>query len=124
VSGTELYLFQLPSIHMAELCAGAPKIIGCEVIRLQAPRAAPNHVPDDVLGNAGSSGSSVTTHCPEYLPRRHQCGCQPSVHGTLHPRRHGNCPDVIVLADKVHDGPMSLSDLNVFIPESRQLGSA
>jgi hypothetical protein len=95
----ELYLLQFTSIDMAELRAGAPKIMRREAIKLQALRTAPNHVPDDALGNAGSPGSSPPTHCPKYSPGRHRRGCQPAVHGTFHPPRHGNCPDMIALAD-------------------------
>ncbi len=31
---------------------------------------------------------------------------------------------MIALADKVYDSPMSLSDLDVFLSQARQLGSA
>jgi hypothetical protein len=66
----ELYLLQFAAIHMAELCAGAPKIMRCEVVELQAPGTAPDYIPDGVLGNAGSPRSSVTADCPEHSTRR------------------------------------------------------
>jgi hypothetical protein len=42
----ELYLLQLTTIYMAELCAGSPKIMWCEVLECQMPSIAPNHIPD------------------------------------------------------------------------------
>jgi hypothetical protein len=93
----ELYLLKLAAIHMAGLRITS-KIMRCEVIKLHAPRAAPNHVPGDVLGNADSPRSPVTTHCPEHSPRRPGCGCLPPVYGTFHPQRHGNCRTGLNLA--------------------------
>lgn len=63
-------MLQFAAIHMAELCAGAPKIMRCEVVEVQAPGTAPDDIPDDVLGNAASPGGSVTTDCPEHSTRR------------------------------------------------------
>jgi hypothetical protein len=67
----ELYLLQFAAIHMAELCAGAPKIMRCEVVELQTLGTASNHVPNDVFGDAVSPGGSMTTHCPEHSTSRH-----------------------------------------------------
>jgi hypothetical protein len=61
----ELYLLQFTSIYVAKLCAGSPKIMRCEVIELQALGTAPNHVPNDVLRDAGSPWCPVTTDGPE-----------------------------------------------------------
>ena len=65
VSQKELYLLQFAAIHMAELCAGAPKIMRYEVVELQSPGTASDHIPDDVLGDTGSPGGSVTADWPE-----------------------------------------------------------
>ena len=46
----ELYLLQFAAIHMAELCAGAPKIMRCEVVELQTPGTPPDYIQDDVFG--------------------------------------------------------------------------
>jgi len=34
VAQEKLYLFQFAAIHVAELCAGTPKIMRCEVVEL------------------------------------------------------------------------------------------
>jgi hypothetical protein len=96
----------------------------CEVSELQTPRAAPDYILDGVFGYAGSPGGSVPTDRPENSSRRDRCRCQPPVHGTLHPDRHGYGPDVVALADKVNNNPMALSNLYVFLRQGRQLGSA
>ncbi|MBB5061535.1 hypothetical protein HDF16_006271 [Granulicella aggregans] len=120
----KLYLLQFAAVHMAELCAGSPKVVRCEVVELQTQCTAPDYVPDDVFGYALTPDGSVTTDCPEHSSRRDGCSCQPSVHGILHPDRHGDGPNVVTLADKVNDRPMALSDLYVFSAQGRQLGSA
>jgi hypothetical protein len=61
----ELDLLQFTSIDMAKFRAGPPKIMRCEVIELQALGTAPDHVPNDVLRDAGSPWCPVTTDSPK-----------------------------------------------------------
>jgi hypothetical protein len=96
----------------------------CEVVELQTAGTAPDHTPNEVLGETGSPRCFVTTHCPDHSSRRNRCSCQPPVHGALQPDRHGHSPDVIALADEIYDRPMTLSDLNIFHSQGGQLGSA
>ena len=119
----KLYLLQFAAVHMAELCAGSPKIMRCEVVELQTQCTVPDYVPDDVFGYSVTPDASVTTDRPEHSPRRDGCSRHPSVYGILHPDRHGDGPDVVALADKVNDHPMALSDLYVFSAQGRQLGA-
>ncbi len=95
----KLDLLQFAAVHMAELCAGLPKIVRREVVELQTPCTAPDCVPDDVLRNAGTPDGSVTTDRPEYSPLRDGCSCQPSVYGILNPAGHANGADVVALAN-------------------------
>jgi hypothetical protein len=99
VTEKKLYLLQFAAVHMAELCAGSPKVVRCEVVELQTQCTAPDYVPDNVFGYAVTPDGSVTTDCPEYSSRRDGCSCQPSVYGILHPAGHGNGADVVALAD-------------------------
>jgi hypothetical protein len=85
----ETGLLQLTSIYMAKLCASSPKVMRCEVIQSQTLSTLSNHIPNDVLGDAGAPGSSVTTDSSKDSSRTHRCSCQPPVYGTLHPDRHG-----------------------------------
>ena len=48
----KLYLLQLAAFHVAELCAGSPKIMRCKVVELQTQCTAPDHVPNDIFGYA------------------------------------------------------------------------
>jgi hypothetical protein len=50
----ELNLLQFTSIYMAELCTCPPKVMRREVLKLQPLGAVPNHIPNDVFGNACS----------------------------------------------------------------------
>jgi hypothetical protein len=59
----------------------------------------------------------MATDCPKDSSASHRCSCQPSVYGTLNPERHRNCANVIALADEVHNGPMSLPNLDVFFSQ-------
>ena len=66
VTEKKLYLLQFADVHMAELCAGSPKIVRREVVELQTQCTAPDYVPDDVFGYAVTPDGSVTTDRPEY----------------------------------------------------------
>jgi len=98
---------------MAELCAGLPKVMWGEVVKLQTQCTAPDYLPDDVFRYAFTPDGPVTIDCPEHSSRRNGCSYQPSVHGILHPDRHGDSPDAVALANKINDRPMALSDLYV-----------
>ena len=113
----ELNLFQLTAIHMAELCARSAKVVWSQMVQLQALGATPNHVPNDVFGDSFSPRSTVTTNGskdPVDLGFGH-----PAVHRVFDPVGHGHGPNVTTLADKVHNRPMSLSDLRVLHSQSR-----
>ena len=59
----ELDLFQFPTIDMAELCAGSPKIVWSEMVQLHPLSAPSNDVPNDILGDP------FTPRCPMAAPR-------------------------------------------------------
>ncbi len=50
MTGKKLYLLQFAAVHMAELCAGSPEVVRCEVAELQTQCTDPDYVPDDVFG--------------------------------------------------------------------------
>ena len=86
VTEKKLHLLQFAAVHMAELCAGSPKVTRCEALELLTQCTAPDYVPDDVFGYALNPDGSVTTDHPEYASSRGGCSCQPSVYGNLHQR--------------------------------------
>ena len=95
----KLYLLQFAAVHMAELCAGSPKVVRGEVVELQTQCTAPDYVPDDVFGYAANPRRFRDDSVPEHSSRRDGCSCQPSVYGILHPAGHGNDANVVALAD-------------------------
>jgi len=99
VTEKKLHLLQFAAVHMAELCAGSPKVVRCQVVEFQTQCTVPDPVPDDVFGYAVTPNGSVPTDWPEDSSRRDGCSCQPSVYGTLHPAGHGNGANVVALAD-------------------------
>jgi hypothetical protein len=56
----------------------------------------------------------VTTDCPENSSGYNRCSSEPSIDSTLNPDWHRNCANMIALADKIHNSPMSLPNLNIF----------
>jgi hypothetical protein len=115
----ELNLLQFTSIYVAKLCTGPPKVMRSEVIELYTLSTVPNHIPDDVLGNPGAPGSSVPTDCPKDSSAGHWCSRQPPINCTLDPDRHRDCADVIALADEIHNSPLPLPNLDVFLSQRR-----
>jgi hypothetical protein len=82
------------------------------------------HIPDDVFGDAGAPGSFVTTDGSEDSSSSHHRSCQPPVDSTLHPDRHGNCTNVVALAEEIHNSPVALPDLYLFFSQRSQFGSS
>jgi hypothetical protein len=110
----ELDLFDFATCSVAQLCTGSAQIVWCEVIQLRPFGTPPNHVPDDVLGNAFSPGCSVTAHGPEDAASADLGHQHPTIDRFLDPDGHGHGPDMPALANQVDNGPMPLPDLQVF----------
>ena len=89
------------------------------MFKLQAFGTVPNHIPDNILRCACAPRCSVSTHRPEHSSSCDRRSCHPSVDCVFHPDRHGNSSDVLAFADKVHNRPVTLSDLNVLPPKRR-----
>jgi hypothetical protein len=45
----KLVLLKLPSIDVAQLCAGSSQVMGSEVFKLEAFGTVSDHIPDDIL---------------------------------------------------------------------------
>jgi hypothetical protein len=87
------------------------------VIQFQTPSTVSNYMPDEVLGDAGSPGSSMPTDGSEDPSGSHRRSCSPPVDSTLNPSRHRDRANVIALADKIRNCPMSLPNLDVFFSQ-------
>ena len=115
----ELDLFQLAAIHMTELCACSAKVVRGKMVELYPLGATPNHVPDDVFGDSFSPRCIVTANGSKDLAGVDLGFGHPVVHRLFDPAGHGHGPNMTTLADKIHDRPMSLSDLHVLHSQGR-----
>jgi hypothetical protein len=120
----ELNLLQFPTIDMAELCAGSPKIVWSEMVQLHSLSAPSNDVPNDILGDPLAPRRSMPAHRAKYSARRYLRQNSPSIDCLLDPSRHRNRTDMTAFANQVYDGPMSLPDLQILNSKSRELGPA
>jgi hypothetical protein len=83
------------------------------MIQLHPFGTPPNHVPNDVLGDPFPTWRSVTTNGakdPAYTDFGFD---HPTNDRLFDPVGHGHGPDVTAFANQVHNGPMSLLDLNI-----------
>jgi hypothetical protein len=113
VTEEELYLFQFPAIDVTEFCAGSPKIVWSKMVQLHPLSAPSNDVPNDVLGDPFTPRRSMAAHRTENSARPHLRQISPSIDCLLHPSRHRNRTDMTAFANQVHDGPVSLPDLQI-----------
>ena len=70
----ELNLFQSTATHVTELGAGSAKVMRSKMIQLHPFGTLPNHVPDDVLGDAGvlDAAQGRLQRNPGIFPRLNQ----------------------------------------------------
>ena len=94
------------------------------VVKLHPLGDLSHHVPNDVLRDSLSPRRPMSADGAEDSARGHLRGLSPSIDCILDPSRHRNGTDMTALADQVHDGPMSLSDLQILNAKSRELGPA
>src|ERR1700761_6160849 len=94
------------------------------MINLHPQGAVPNYIPDHVFRDPFAPWGSVPTDCPEdpTVPDI-RCG-HPSVDSAFDPDRHGNRADMAALSDEIHDCPVPLSDLDVFLFKSHEFGAS
>jgi hypothetical protein len=93
-------------------------------VRALDAAAAPNHIPNDILGDACSPQCSVTTHRPTTRPVVADAAVSHRSTAPFTQIGMGTVRDMVALADDVYDRQMTLSDLNIFLPQGRQLCSA
>src|SRR5689334_10444796 len=97
---------------MAQLRAGAPEVMRCDMLQPDPLAAAFDDIPDDILGkpiapNLALGESKENTSLSD--PRR-TC---PTVQRNLDPIRDWHSADVSALSDQIHDRPMTLPHLDV-----------
>ena len=83
------------------------------MIQLHPLRAPSNNIPDDILGNSFASRRPVAADSTEDPARCDLGGRHPSIDGGLYPSWDRDRPNVTAFSNQVHDGPMSVPDLDV-----------
>ena len=109
---------------MTEFGASAPEIVWREMVHLYPLSASSDDIPDHIFGYSLTPSSSMAAHGSEDSAGSYVCRLPPSIDCVLDPRRHRNCADMTTLAHQIHDGPMSLPDLQVLNCKCRELGAA
>src|SRR5438046_1592925 len=94
-----------------------------KMIQLHPLCAPSNNIPDDILGNPFAPRRPVTADGPEHPARCDVGGRHPSIDGGLYPTWHRHGPNVTAFANQVHDGPMSLPDLEIINFERRKFSA-
>jgi hypothetical protein len=109
---------------MTELRAGSSEIVWGEMVQLHPLSAPSDDVPDDILGNSLSPRRPMSAYGSKDSARGHLRRFSPSIDRLFDPSRHRNGADMTALANKIHDGPMSLPDLQILNRKRRELGPA
>jgi hypothetical protein len=94
------------------------------MLKLHPLGTVPYHIPDHVFRNAFAPCCSVPADCPEDSPFCNIRCRQSSVESALYPDRHGKRADMATFSDEIHDRPVPLSNLDVFLPEGREFCSS
>jgi hypothetical protein len=108
----ELDLLQFPALHMAEFrhSAGGRVERDALIASLGAPS---DDVPDDILGYSFTPRCPMSAHGSEDSARGYFRRLSPSIDRLLDPSWQRNGTDMTTFANQVHDGPMSLPDLQI-----------
>src|SRR2546430_11256598 len=86
----------------------------CQLFDPSTLRPVLHHVPDDILGHAPSPHYAVLPDGSKQPAFAKTCSGDPTVDGSLNPKRHGHRAHVTGFAYQVDNRPMSVSTLNSF----------
>jgi len=109
---------------MAELRAGPPQVVWCNVLQACSLAAGSDHVPDNVLREAAAPHLSPSGDRSKDFALTNPGGSCPLIECGFHPIRNGHGADVTALADQIHHGPVPLTHLDLLQFQADQLGSA
>ena len=112
VAQQELNLLQFISAIMAELSAGPPQVVRCNVLQACSLAAGPDNIPDNVLRDAAAPHLPPSSDRSEDFALTNPGGACPLIESCFHPVRNGHGADVTALADQIHHGPAPLTHLD------------
>ncbi len=120
----ELNLLQLSAVRVAQLRAGSPQVMRCNMLQARSLAAGLDYVPHHILRDAFPPHLSRPGDGSKDLSLRNP-GCSgPLIKRRFHPFWDGHGADVPTLADQVHHCPVPLTDLDLVQLQPDQLGSA
>jgi len=109
---------------VAELRAGAPQVVRCNVLQACSLAAGSNHVPHDILREAAAPHLSPPGEGSKDFALTNPSGSGPLIESGFHPVRNGHGADVATFANQIHSGPVSLAHLDVLQLQSDQFRPA
>jgi hypothetical protein len=108
----ELNLLQFAAARVAQLRAGSPQVMRCDMLQACSLAAALDYVPHDILRDAFPPYLPHPGHGSKDSPLRHSgCG-RPLIERGFDPFGNGDSADMAALADQVHDRPVTLTHLH------------
>jgi len=112
----KLNLFDRRLARVREFGKSAAHVVGRER-RPQLPAVCCDDRIDRLGAHALPGDAVALVHGAEHQTLGEASGCQPCIHRSLRPGRHGNGPDAVPLARQVHNAPAAVALLNVFDPQ-------
>ena len=113
MSQQELNLLQLTAAIVAQLRAGPPQVVRCNVLQACSLAAGSDHVPDNVLREAAAPHRSVSGNRSKDFALTNSSGSCPLIESGVHPVRNGHRANVATFANQINNGPVSLAHLDV-----------
>jgi hypothetical protein len=122
VAEKELYLLQFSTGQMAQPGAGTTQIVRGEILDASALRSAFHDMPYRLRREPIAPKFANAVYPTEDGAGPDFGGGGPGVNRLLHPRRDGDCADMLSFADQVRNDAVFFADLEIFHFERDQLG--
>src|SRR6266566_7657316 len=120
----ELNLFKLSAAIVAQLRAGPPQVVRCNVLQACSLAAGSDHVPDNVLREAAAPHLSPSGDRSKDFALTNPSGSCPLIESGFHPVRNGHRANVATFANQINNGPVSLAHLDVVQLQTEQFRPA
>src|SRR6266581_5681736 len=109
----ELNLLKFTAAIVAQLRAGPPQVVRCNVLQACSFAAGSDHVPDNVLREAAAPHLSPSGDRSKDFALTNPSGSCPLIESGFHPVRNGHRANVATFANQINNGPVSLAHLDV-----------
>jgi len=117
----ELDLLQIATAFPAKLRTCPPQVVGTEALYADLPRGRLDYTPDGAVAKLIPVELASFRHRPKQLGVFDRGGRHPCIDSMFDPHRNGNRADPTTFATHIDDDPSSLSELDLFDFEVREL---